>query len=475
MDRNRNGVGFSRALWALVALLAAPACTDVDAGAPPEPGRPTAEDSGFVRLPGAAKAAPGSSTQAAGASTPVAGEKAQVQTQVGAGDANEPGRGASPAAPALDGQPSALDPRAAPSGAGPAVELAASSEVALARAILHSSQQQLSGELERGATAASPKERLALAFVAALRGTRENAIESLKDLEKTKDLEAVDLDCLRAALDPTLAGGSAARALESDRPLSSAMGLALLEREGNRQLERGEFAQAAQSFSQLLQRALRHTWSEDRADLARWTQVLATAQAQHCWSPHGRWPSIEIQVQSGDHLIGIRKRVLAERPDLLLSTGLIARANHLRSENSLRLGETLKIPTERASALVDVSARWVLYLLGDEVACAFEVGVGKQAGSTRTGSYTIGDKREEPMWFAQGREPVPFGDPENPLGTRWMAWYQDGKATSLGFHGTNDEKGIGFMVSEGCIRMRNSDVELLFDILPKDAAVVVQP
>ena len=70
---------------------------------------------------------------------------------------------------------------------------------------------------------------------------------------------------------------------------------------------------------------------------------------------------------------------------------------------------------------------------------------------------------------------MPFGDPTNPLGTRWLEWGVDGKGTSLGFHGTNDPDGVGGRVSEGCVRMRNEDVELLFDILPRDAEVVVQP
>ena len=56
-----------------------------------------------------------------------------------------------------------------------------------------------------------------------------------------------------------------------------------------------------------------------------------------------------------------------------------------------------------------------------------------------------------------------------------MAWHEDGKGTSLGFHGTNDPQGVGRRVSDGCIRMRNEDVEVLFAITPLGAAVRVQP
>jgi len=76
------------------------------------------------------------------------------------------------------------------------------------------------------------------------------------------------------------------------------------------------------------------------------------------------------------------------------------------------------------------------------------------------------------MWFPKGRAPVPFGDPENPLGTRWIAW--DG-SNSLGYHGTSEEDRIGEAASDGCIRLRNQDVEVLFEILPKGSPISVDP
>lgn len=177
---------------------------------------------------------------------------------------------------------------------------------------------------------------------------------------------------------------------------------------------------------------------------------------------------------AGDSLIAIRARVLAAHPRMLLCTGLIARSNELRDEAAIRPGDVLRIPTDAAHILVDISAMWALYMLGDEVAAAWEVGVGKDASPTRPGVYTVGLKQKDPMWSPVGRTPVPYGDPQNPLGTRWMAWYEAGKNTSLGFHGTNDERGVGQRVSDGCVRMRNQDVEALFEILPKDAPVQVQ-
>ena len=69
---------------------------------------------------------------------------------------------------------------------------------------------------------------------------------------------------------------------------------------------------------------------------------------------------------------------------------------------------------------------------------------------------------------------MPNADPRNPLGSRWIEWYRDGAPTSYGFHGTNDPDSIGEAASEGCVRLLNEDVELLFEILPLGAPVIVR-
>jgi len=237
----------------------------------------------------------------------------------------------------------------------------------------------------------------------------------------------------------------------------------------------GDAHGAARLYSRLMLSEVSGPGPADRAALARWTEAIDEVQARHRWNARGDWPSIEARVQPGDSLIAVRKRVLTAEPDLLICTGLISRANQLRSETSIRADDTLRVPTEPVRVLVDLSSRWVFYLFGDEVAAAWEVGVGQEGSETTPGSYTVGLKQKDPAWHPEGREMVPFGDPENPLGTRWLAWYdENGRNTSLGFHGTNDESGVGGRVSKGCIRMRNADVEALFEILPLGAPVEVQ-
>ena len=155
-----------------------------------------------------------------------------------------------------------------------------------------------------------------------------------------------------------------------------------------------------------------------------------------------------------------------------MCTGLIERANRLNG--FLQPGQVLRVPTESVRVLVDLSACWALYLIGDEVAGSWPVGIGRSGEETPTGEYQAGDKLENPPWMKTGQPMVPFGDPANPLGTRWIGWFQRGVKTSYGFHGTTEPESIGQPSSDGCVRFHNADVEELFRILPEGTPILVR-
>jgi len=91
----------------------------------------------------------------------------------------------------------------------------------------------------------------------------------------------------------------------------------------------------------------------------------------------------------------------------------------------------------------------------------YPVAVGKPGHETVLGSFHVRTKMSEPPWTdPDTREVVPFGTMKNPLGTRWI-----GFADGLGIHGTWEPECVGHAASRGCIRMRNQDVEELFDFL----------
>lgn len=95
---------------------------------------------------------------------------------------------------------------------------------------------------------------------------------------------------------------------------------------------------------------------------------------------------------------------------------------------------------------------------------SFGIATGMAAYPTPTGNFRIITKQRNPWWnppaadWARGASPVPPG-PGNPLGTRWMGL----NVGAVGIHGTPDAASIGYSASHGCIRMRISDAEWLFE------------
>ena len=89
----------------------------------------------------------------------------------------------------------------------------------------------------------------------------------------------------------------------------------------------------------------------------------------------------------------------------------------------------------------------------------FEVAVGKPSTPTPVGTFTIVNRLTHPTYYTPGKVVAP--GPRNPLGTRWMGLSEKG----YGIHGTSDPSSIGFAKSTGCIRLRNADVERLFERL----------
>jgi lipoprotein-anchoring transpeptidase ErfK/SrfK len=89
----------------------------------------------------------------------------------------------------------------------------------------------------------------------------------------------------------------------------------------------------------------------------------------------------------------------------------------------------------------------------------YPVAVGAQRSPSPTGAFEIVTRVPKPTFYHPGIV-IPPG-PRNPLGTRWIGLNRKG----YGIHGTNDPRSIGRRVSHGCIRMRNRDVEELFELV----------
>lgn len=136
------------------------------------------------------------------------------------------------------------------------------------------------------------------------------------------------------------------------------------------------------------------------------------------------------------------------------------------------------------SIVVDPANRFLYLVETYGVARRYGVGVGRQ-GATFRGSAIVGRKAKWPWWRPTDnmikRNPGRYaryaggmkGGPGNPLGSRAIYLYRNGRDTLYRIHGTTEPSSIGRAVSNGCIRMINAHVEDLYERIPVGANVVV--
>lgn len=101
----------------------------------------------------------------------------------------------------------------------------------------------------------------------------------------------------------------------------------------------------------------------------------------------------------------------------------------------------------------------------------YPVATGVFSNLTPEGSFTVLVKAADPYYR---RKNIKGGSPDNPLGTRWIGFDAEGTDGRIyGIHGTNNELSIGKYVSNGCIRMRNKNVEELYNRIPLGTKVFI--
>lgn len=127
-----------------------------------------------------------------------------------------------------------------------------------------------------------------------------------------------------------------------------------------------------------------------------------------------------------------------------------------------------------SQVIVDLSDRQVSLYENGQHRVSFPIAIGRAGWETPVGEYEVLSKEVNPVWQNPLTEEVVAAGPENPLGSRWIGFWSDGK-NQLGFHGTNQSELIGQAVSHGCIRMHNDDIERLYERVAVGTTVKIQP
>jgi lipoprotein-anchoring transpeptidase ErfK/SrfK len=124
--------------------------------------------------------------------------------------------------------------------------------------------------------------------------------------------------------------------------------------------------------------------------------------------------------------------------------------------------------------VIKLSQRRVYVYQDNKLKVSYPIAVGKPGWETPIGSYKVIEMQRDPAWENPLNGKVIPPGPDNPLGTRWIAFWTDGR-NSIGLHGTPNEESVGQAASHGCIRMRNQDVLALYALVNIGTPVTVEP
>jgi len=215
----------------------------------------------------------------------------------------------------------------------------------------------------------------------------------------------------------------------------------------------GQFQEAKNEYKKLMSEF------PNSSNIANWQKTMEEINIRLLFSSVITPKSTQYEVQSGDMLIKIAKQ-FKTTPELIM------KSNNLTSDKIMP-GRKLKVWTAPFSILVDKSQNTLILKTDEEILKTYVVATGAN-NSTPVGTFKIVNKLMNPTWFKAGAV-VPAGSPENILGSRWLGF----ELAGYGIHGTTDPSSLGKQVTQGCVRMANSEVEELYIIVPAGTEVTI--
>lgn len=107
--------------------------------------------------------------------------------------------------------------------------------------------------------------------------------------------------------------------------------------------------------------------------------------------------------------------------------------------------------------VVSLPDRKLALIENEEIVSIYPVAIGAPHSPSPVGTFNVVTRVANPTYYKPGNVIGPGA--ANPIGTRWIGL----SAKGYGIHGTDRPTSIGFAKSHGCIRLRNEDVERLFE------------
>lgn len=209
-----------------------------------------------------------------------------------------------------------------------------------------------------------------------------------------------------------------------------------------------------------------------------WREAAALlTQANLALLRSGRRPqgfAVEYTVKSGDNFSRLAAKFSTTIEAIKISSNLPLESNLLLLGKKLTIYPgPWKIKVEKSARLLKLYNQ---YQNRERLFMVFDIGIGR-LGKTPTADFVISAKLKNPDWYTSEGRIIKYGDPENMLGNYFLklatAGTPDKPLLGYGIHGTNDDASVTKSLSNGCIRMRNSEVETLYNIVPARTPVEI--
>ncbi len=217
----------------------------------------------------------------------------------------------------------------------------------------------------------------------------------------------------------------------------------------------GRLQEARERATALLDQA------SDPALQSKLENLLGAVNMELLMSPRPMPEKSDYAVQAGDSLDKIARKFGT-------TVELIQKGNNIRGA-LIKSGDRLRVFSGTWAIRVNKNRNDLLLTLNGKFFKRYRVGTGEYS-KTPVGEFKMVDRIAQPTWWHPDGRTIPFGDPENLLGTHWLALDVKG----YGIHGTWEPETIGRQASMGCVRLLNEEVEELFTLVTIGTPVIIE-